>query len=127
MNIEVPADSVEGIYRVELNDETLEYDYSFVRGLFPEQLFLVGGSTEATWDANMALPFMRLDDGVFRIFAYITVAGDGFKFLPQQGSFDGDLGAGGSEGELEDDGESNVGYPNSQHGVHGIGLGNGAG
>lgn len=65
--------------------------------------FLVGGSTGAGWEPNLAIP-MRLygEDSktTFESFEYITVDGDGFKFLPTQDGWDGDLGMGDAEGTL---------------------------
>lgn len=65
--------------------------------------YLVGGSTGAGWEPNLAIP-MRLygEDSktTFESFEYITVDGDGFKFLPTPDGWDGDLGMGDAEGTL---------------------------
>ncbi len=98
----------EAFYKVTFNDATLAYTIEFVRGLYPENLYLVGGSTVAGWDNAAAYPFEKLAEGKFRTYQYIEVAGDGFKFLPTLGSWDGDYGMGASEGEIEQDGEANV-------------------
>lgn len=106
--IVLPGTVDEAYYKVSFNDATLAYDIAFVRGLYPESLFLVGGSTVAGWDNAVAYPFEKLEDGKFRTYQYIEVAGEGFKFLPQQGAWDGDWGMGTSAGELEQDGEANI-------------------
>ena len=71
--------------------------------------YLVGGSTGAGWEPNLAIP-MRLygEDSktTFESFEYITVDGDGFKFLPTQDGWDGDLGLGGAEGTLAPGGDN---------------------
>jgi Outer membrane protein SusF_SusE len=76
---------------------------------YPLVMFLVGGSTPATWDSGKAIPFVKTGDGTFEIFVKLTVDGFGFKFLPQVGSFNGDWGAkAGAAGTLEQNGEDNV-------------------
>jgi len=65
--------------------------------------YLVGGSTGAGWEPNLAIPMRLYDEESkyrFESFEYITVDGDGFKFLPTQDGWDGDLGMGDTEGSL---------------------------
>ncbi|UII30772.1 SusE domain-containing protein [Fulvivirga ulvae] len=75
------------------------------------ELYLVGGSTSAGWNEFAAVPF-RLIPGSsteFEIYEYITVAGDGFKFLPTLGTYTGDIGKKpGEEGIWIEEGEENV-------------------
>ncbi len=106
MNIVVPDDAAKGYYRVEFNDETLEYSLTFVAPLAPENLFLVG--SVVGWDASLAIPFRSIGDGVFELYEYIDAAQE-VKFLPQQGSFDGDYGLDpNNAGGIVQEGESNV-------------------
>lgn len=66
-------------------------------------MYLVGGSTGAGWEPNLSTPMSLYDSESrykFEIFEYITVDGDGFKFLPTQDGWDGDLGKGDAEGTL---------------------------
>jgi len=51
---------------------------------YPNQMFLVGGSTPADWVPAQSLPFVQRGEGSFEIFSPITVNGDGFKFLEVQ-------------------------------------------
>lgn len=73
----------------------------------PAQIFLVGGSTSAGWNPPTSIPFVNTGEGTFEIYAYIEVAGDGFKILENQSGYEGDWGAGSETGELVQDGESN--------------------
>ncbi|MCB0587955.1 MAG: SusF/SusE family outer membrane protein [Phaeodactylibacter sp.] len=71
----------DAIYKVVFNDKTLEYSFEFVRGLFPDQLFLVGGlAAHGAWTPGNAIPFMKVGDGVFEVYAPAET-GQGFKFL----------------------------------------------
>jgi len=106
-SIVAPDDFQEGFYKVTYEDISRRYYLQFDRGLAPNDLFLVGGSTGATWDANTAIQFEEAGDRFFRTYNYITTDGDGFKFLPQRGSFDGDYGDNGSGGVVQE-GESNA-------------------
>jgi len=103
----IPDTWTEGYYAVAFNDDTEGYKFTFLRGLFPSQLYLVGGSTGAGWTATDAIAFESTGEGLFRTYQYLTVDGDGFKFLPTNTNFDGDYGDGGS-GSLVQDGEGNV-------------------
>lgn len=83
-NIIMPGDIQEAVYTITFNDETLVYTITFVRSLFPENLYLVGGSTAADWDPSNSIPFVKTGDGTFEVYSYLTVAGDGFKLLEVQ-------------------------------------------
>lgn len=48
---------------------------------FPDNLYLVGGSTPIGWNPGSALPFTKLEEGKFEIFAPLDPTGGGFKFL----------------------------------------------
>ncbi|MCO4294393.1 SusE domain-containing protein [Solitalea sp. MAHUQ-68] len=75
----------------------------------PTKLYLVGGSVVADWTPDNAVGLVYMGDGKFDMYQYITVSGDGFKFLPQKGSWDGDIGkVKNVEGELVSDNEDNV-------------------
>ncbi|MCO6477850.1 MAG: SusF/SusE family outer membrane protein [Phaeodactylibacter sp.] len=74
----------DAIYKVSFNDKTLEYGFEFIRGLFPDQLYLVGGlAAHGAWTPDASIPFMKVADGAFEIFAPLE-AGTGFKFLEIQ-------------------------------------------
>jgi hypothetical protein len=74
----------------------------------PDSLYLVGGSTPAGWDPNVAIAFTKSATGVFSVWAPLTVNGSGFKFLPNKGSWNGDWGQKpGDPGKLAQDGEEN--------------------
>jgi hypothetical protein len=76
---------------------------------YPDQMFLVGGSTYADWTAANGIPFVKASEGKFELFAYLKVAGYGFKFLPTKNNFDGDWGKSKTiAGNLEQDGEDNA-------------------
>ncbi|WP_165784650.1 SusF/SusE family outer membrane protein [Solitalea longa] len=78
----------------------------------PTKLFIVGGSTIVDWSPPDAIGLVYMGDGKFDMYQYITVAGSGFKFLPQKGSYDGDIGKKkGVEGELVSDAEDNLTIP----------------
>jgi hypothetical protein len=83
-NIVFPSAMAEAIYRVRFNDRTLAYSLTFVRGLFPEQLYLVGGlAAHGAWTPSAAIPFRKVEDGIFEIYAPLET-GTGFKFLQVQ-------------------------------------------
>lgn len=110
-NIVLAGDFPDAVYSITFNDETLEYSFTFVRNLFPSELYLVGGSTSAGWDPATAVQFVSTGEGYFELYAYLTVEGDGFKFLEVR-DWAGDWGAdGANEGSLLQDGESNVTVP----------------
>lgn len=98
----------DAFYKVLFNDKTRAYSVEFVRPALAA--FLVGGSTSAGWNPGASIPFVQTGVGTFEIFAYFTVAGDGFKILPQQ-DWAGDYGKG-ADGELLQEGESNITVPN---------------
>ncbi|HMQ47244.1 MAG TPA: SusF/SusE family outer membrane protein [Saprospiraceae bacterium] len=91
-NITFPADSATAVYSITFNDETLEYSIEFVRGEFPTELYLVGGlAAHGAWTPSASIPFRRVADGVFEIYAPLET-GTGFKFLQVQ-DWAGDWGA----------------------------------
>ncbi len=73
----------------------------------PTAIFLVGGSTSAGWNPPTSIPFVQTGEGMFEIYAYIEVDGDGFKILESQDGYDGDWGAGSDAGQLVQEGEVN--------------------
>lgn len=115
-NIVIPDTLADGFYKITFNDRSLNYSIELVRLPFPSEAFLVGGSTPAGWDPSSSLPFESTGEGYFELFAPLTVAGDGFKFLQMQ-DWAGDWGAepgttnvtdGQVTGNLLQDGEENV-------------------
>lgn len=83
-NITFPADSTKAVYKITFNDETLEYGIEFVRGEFPTELYLVGGlGAHGAWTPSASIPFRRVEDGIFEIYAPLET-GTGFKFLQEQ-------------------------------------------
>lgn len=98
----------DAVYKVIFNDKTLEYSFEFVRGLFPDQLFLVGGlAAHGAWTPGSSIPFMKVSDGVFEIYAPLE-AGTGFKFLQVQ-DWAGDWGEDpNNPGTIIQDGERDV-------------------
>lgn len=80
-NIVMADDFVDAYYKIVFNDRTLEYTITLVRMPYPDNLYLVGGSTAAGWDPPSSIPFMKTGEGVFEIYAYLDPAGGGFKFL----------------------------------------------
>lgn len=54
---------------------------------------ILGGSVAAGWTPENAVPMLMNTSGIYDTYQYITVAGDGFKFVPQNSGWDGDLGA----------------------------------
>lgn len=76
--------AADAIYKVIFNDKSLAYSFEFVRGLFPENLYLVGGlAAHGSWTPSQSIPFREVADGVFEIYAPLE-AGTGFKFLQVQ-------------------------------------------
>ncbi|HYF70036.1 MAG TPA: SusF/SusE family outer membrane protein [Ohtaekwangia sp.] len=82
----------------------------------PADIFLVGGSTSADWNPGNSIQFIEKGNNVFEIYAYLEVAGSGFKFLQVQ-DWAGDWGSkGGSRtinngtitGDLVQEGEDNA-------------------
>ena len=77
-----------GFYRITFNEKTLAYSMEFVRPL--QALFLVGELPEhGNWDPAGAIPFQVTGDNIYQIYAPLE-AGQGFKFLPTNESFEGD-------------------------------------
>jgi hypothetical protein len=58
-----------------------------------ENLKILGGSVAADWNPGNAVPMQMVENGVFDTYQYITVDGGGFKFVPLNSGWDGDLGA----------------------------------
>jgi hypothetical protein len=108
--IKLANDAQEGYYIISFVDNTFNYTIEFDRGLYPENLYLVGGSSGAGWDNGAAVRFEKRGDGIFRTYQYLDVAGGGFKFLPMRGSWDGDYGQakGAAAGTITQDDEDNV-------------------
>jgi len=90
----------------------------FTKGTFrahkfraPERMYLVGGSSSADWNPGNAIPFVKMAEGQFELYAYLRTSGFGFKFL-QERDWAGDWGMKpGQPGVLEQDGEDNVSVP----------------
>jgi len=81
-----------GFYRITFNEKTLEYSMEFLRGLVPAELYLVGAlDVHGAWGPDGAIPFNKVSDNAFEIFSPLE-AGQGFKFLPTNSSFDDDWG-----------------------------------
>jgi len=100
-NIKIPA---AGRYKVVLNLGL--NSATITESSFPETLFLVGGGVPAGWDPANSAPFVKLEDGKFRIYTPITANGE-FKFLQTQ-SWDGDWGDNKTQpGVLEQNDEQN--------------------
>jgi len=53
---------------------------------------ILGGSLAAGWSTENAVPMLMNTVGIYDSYQYITVAGEGFKFVPQNSGWDGDLG-----------------------------------
>ena len=74
------------------------------------EMFLVGGSTGAGWEPTLATPMFLYNSEIskdqFEIFEYITVDGDGFKFLPTNTGWDNAYGMGTTTGTLLQDEEA---------------------
>jgi hypothetical protein len=106
----VPAPAEAGKYVITVDFTTLKYSVEkFATLTAPENLFLLGGSTDADWNNANALAFTKLADGKFEIYAYIKTEGFGFKFIPTLGSWDGDYGMKkGSPGTIAQDDEDNL-------------------
>lgn len=98
--------AVTGNYVISINFTTNKFKVKAFTA--PDSLYLVGGSTPAGWDPNLALPFTKKAPGIFEIWSPLTTDGFGFKFLPQHGSWDGDWGQKpGQAGTIIQDGEEN--------------------
>lgn len=70
------------------------------------EMYLVGGSTGAGWTPELATPMFLYNSESkeqFDIYEYITVNGDGFKFLPTTLGWDKAYGQGSSAGVLLQD------------------------
>lgn len=78
-----------GTYIVAVDFNTLSFTVSAVSAL-PTNLFLVGDHNG--WDNSSANALTNEGSGVFSITLNLT-GGNGFKFLPTLGSWDGDFGA----------------------------------
>jgi hypothetical protein len=91
---------------------------NFITGTFsatkfraPNNMYLVGGSTSADWNPANAIPFVKMSEGMFEVYAYIQTAGFGFKFLEQR-DWPGDWGMKpGEPGKLTQEGEDNLNVP----------------
>lgn len=74
------------------------------------EMYLVGGSTGAGWTPESATPLHLYDaknsKNKFETFEYITIDGDGFKFLPTNTGWDNGYGIGGSSGTLLQEGDA---------------------
>lgn len=67
------------------------------------EMFIVGGSVAAGWEPTLATAMSLYDEDSktkFETFEYITVAGDGFKFLPTNQGWTDAYGKGTTEGSL---------------------------
>lgn len=78
----IPPVEDPGLYKITVDIENLTFSVNKVT--FPDELFLVGGSSPAGWDEKNPLPIKKLDVGKFRIFTYLTQAGDGVKLLVEK-------------------------------------------
>lgn len=66
-------------------------------------MFAVGGSIAAGWEPTLAIPMSVFGEDsktTFELYEYITVAGDGFKFLPTNANWDDAYGKGATAGTL---------------------------
>lgn len=107
-SIVLPNTVADAFYKVTFNDKTLVYNLTFLRNPFPDNLYLVGGSTAAGWNPANATQFIKVSEGIFEIYAQLDTAGGGFKFL-QQRDWPGDWGADpNNAGKIIQEGESNV-------------------
>jgi hypothetical protein len=106
-NVVLPEGFTDAFYSITFNDETLQYSIDLVRMPYPDNLYLVGGSTSAGWNPGASIQFMETSDGKFEIYAYLDPAGGGFKFLEVQ-DWAGDWGQAAGAGEIEQEGEDNV-------------------
>ncbi|MBL6449099.1 SusE domain-containing protein [Fulvivirga sp. 29W222] len=92
-------------------ESTQDFSLTIRRFVNITELYLVGGSTSAGWNEFTAVPFRLIlgSSTEFEIYEYITVDGDGFKFLPTLGTYEGDIGKKvGEEGIWAEEGEENV-------------------
>lgn len=72
-------------------------------------MYVVGGSLGAGWEPTLSVPMSLYEEDSkteFEIFEYITVDGDGFKFLPANRGWDDAYGKGATEGSLLQDDEA---------------------
>lgn len=105
-NILLPVDFVDAYYKISFNEVTRLYTLTVIRYPYPSELYLVGGSTAIGWEPGDAISFVKLEDGKFEIYAYLTAGGGGFKFLEVK-DWAGDWGKG-DEGKVVQEGENNV-------------------
>ena len=103
-NIVLSVDYADAFYKITFNDESLEYHFELLRYPYPDNFYLVGTATLAGDDPSKSISFKKTEEGIFEIFTYL-VAGE-FKMLEVQ-DWAGDWGKG-AEGELVQDGESNI-------------------
>ena len=54
---------------------------------------ILGGSVIADWNPTNAVNMQMVGNGIFETYQYITTDGGGFKFVPTNAGWDGDLGA----------------------------------
>lgn len=54
---------------------------------------ILGGSVIADWNPSNAVSMQMVETGIYETYQYITVDGGGFKFVPTNAGWDGDLGA----------------------------------
>lgn len=70
---------------------------------------ILGGSVIADWNPTNAVPMLMVNTGIYDTYQYITVDGSGFKFVPSNSGWDGDLGASKTkEGFLSQTDENNL-------------------
>jgi hypothetical protein len=85
------------------------FSLSVIRFGIPKEMYLVGGSSYAGWVPEKAIPFVEVSVGKFELYTYLTVVGDGFKFLPTKGKYDGDWGKSKvEEGSIVQENEDNA-------------------
>lgn len=93
-----------GKYEVSVNLNDFTYNMKPI--LAPANLYLVGSING--WNNATALPFFKSGENTFSIVVDLP-SGAEFKFLPTQGSWDGDWGASKTDaGTIVQDGEDNV-------------------
>lgn len=69
-------------------------------------MYVVGGAIGAGWEPTLAVPMALYDEESktkFETYEYVTVAGDGFKFLPTNVNWDNAYGKGATDGTLLQD------------------------
>lgn len=100
------------------NSTAQEIPFEVVERPGPENLYLVGGSSSAGWDPPSSIPFVKIEEGVFEMYAWLNSDGGGIKFLEVQ-DWAGDWGLKpGTDNELEQEGEDNV--PVAENGFYRI-------